>query len=379
MSIRGRFWKYCGMVTRGSVRPRQLTNFVRNRLAPKTEVMHAQPTHLSFFVTSRCNFRCDMCPTMSRKIPKDYAHRHHEAADMSVDLLRFVLDRYPNAIRVQLIGVGEPLLNPHLFDLLAECVKRRMIVDTVSNGLELDTYIVDILRSGLDRLCVSVNGHTAKEFHRMTGMPETCHSRILRNVEALVSARGHKKVQPGIEVSFIVDRVNHVHMLEMIGIGEQLGVDRVAFYNYLPSPYPGFTPEERCLYADDAAVREGFARLIPRKFRCDVTWPLLLGRPEQGWGVCRWPFSLLQVDGDGNVGGCSIMLLNMHENGNVKEGDAWNNEHLRDLRRRHLRGRVLWPCEYCGQRVGVDPIRIVECNSSIPHNRNRIANGKAAP
>lgn len=341
--------------------------------------MPGQPTRLSIFVTSRCNFRCDMCPTMSRKTPKDYAHRHHDAPDMSLDLLRLVLDRYPNAMRVMLIGVGEPLLNPHLFDLVAECVKRRMIVDTVSNGLELDTHIADILRSGLDRLCVSVNGHTANEFHRMTGMPAASHSKILRNVEALVSARGHKKVQPGIEVSFILDRVNHVHMLEMIGIGEELGVDRVTFNNYLPSPYPGFTPEERCLYADDAAVREGFARLISRRFRCDVTWPLLLGRPEQGSEVCRSPFSLLQVDGDGNVGGCSIMLLNMHENGKVNAADPWNNEYFRDLRRRHLRGEVLWPCEYCGGRVGVDPFRIVERNSSIPHNRNRITNGKIAP
>jgi MoaA/NifB/PqqE/SkfB family radical SAM enzyme len=320
-----------------------------------------------------------MCPTLSRKIPKDYAHRHHQAPDMSLDLLRLVLDRYPNAIRVMLIGVGEPLLNPHLFDLVAECVKRRMVVDTVSNGFALDAHIPEILRSGLDRVAVSVNGHTAQEFHRVTGMPAASHSKILRNVEALVSARGHKKLQPGIEVSFILDRVNRGHMLEMIAIGEQLGVDGVAFYNYLPSPYPGFTPEERCLYADDAAVREGFARVISRKFRCDVTWPLLLGRPEQGWGVCRWPFSLLQVDGDGNVGGCPVMMLNMHENGNVKEADAWNNEYFRDLRRRHLGGKVLWPCEYCGERVGVDPTRIVECNSSIPHNRNRIANGKIAP
>jgi MoaA/NifB/PqqE/SkfB family radical SAM enzyme len=349
------------------------------RVARKTEVATSQPTHLSIFVTSRCNFRCDMCPTLSRKIPKDYAHRHHEAPDMCLDLLRLVLDRYPNAIRVMLIGVGEPLLNPHLFDLVAECVKRRMVVDTVSNGFALDAHIPEILRSGLDRLVVSVNGHTAQEFHRLTGMPAASHSKILRNVETLVRARGHEKVQPRIEVSFILDTVNYGHMLEMIGIGEQLGVDGVAFYNYLPSPYPGFTPEERCLYADGAAVREEFARVISRRFRCAVTWPLMLGRPEQGRGVCRWPFSLLQVDGDGNVGGCPVMLLNMHENGKVNAGDAWNNEYFRDLRRRHLGGKVLWPCEYCGERVGVDPTRIVKYNSSIPHNRNRIANGKIAP
>jgi len=154
-------------------------------------------------------------------------------------------------------------------------------------------------------------------------------------------------------------------MLEMIGIGEQLGVDGVAFYNYLPSPYPGFTPEERCLYADDPAVREGFARVISRKFRCDVTWPLLLGRPEQGRRVCRWPFSLLQVDGDGNVGGCPVMLLDMHENGKVNAEDPWNNEYFRSLRRRHLRGDLLWPCKSCGECVGVEPCPLVRTRPLI--------------
>jgi len=365
MSIRSRLFDYSAKAMRGRIRPGQLVNLANNRLRPKAEIVSQQPTHLSIFVTSRCNFRCDMCPTLSRRIPKDYVHRHHEAPDMSLDLLRLVLARYPNAIRVELIGVGEPLLNPHLFDLVAECVKRRMVVDTVSNGFALDAHIPEILHSGLDRLLVSVNGHTAQEFHRATGMPETCHSRILRNVEALVRARGHKKAQPRIEVTFIVDRGNHGHMLEMIGIGEQLGVDGVAFYNYLPSPYPGFTPEERCLYADDPAVREGFARVISRKFRCDVTWPLLLGRPEQGRRVCRWPFSLLQVDGDGNVGGCPVMLLDMHENGKVNAEDPWNNEYFRSLRRRHLRGDLLWPCKSCGECVGVEPCPLVRTRPLI--------------
>jgi hypothetical protein len=155
-------------------------------------------------------------------------------------------------------------------------------------------------------------------------------------------------------------------------------VDGVTFYNYLPSPYPGFTPEERCLYADDGAVREGLVQLLSRKFRCDVTWPILLGGPEQGWRLCRWPFRLLQVDGDGNVGGCGVMLLNMHENGKVHAGDPWNNEYFRDLRHRHLEGNVAWPCDHCGERVGVEPIRSTDVIRPSPE-RHPIEDCRTAP
>ena len=274
---------------------------------------------------------------------------------MTPDLLRTILDCYPNALRVMLIGIGEPLLSPHLSELVGECVKRRMIVDTVSNGVALDAHTPEILRWGLDRLCVSVNGHTAEDFHRLTGMPEASFSKILRNVQNLVRARSDNKAMIRIEISFIVDTGNYRHLGEMMELAESLGVDGANFYNFLPTPYPGFTPEERCLYEDDPGVQEELGRLMSKIFRCDVTWPRLLRRHGEQRTICRWPFTLLQVDGDGNVGGCPVAMLNMHENGKIWDKDPWNNEYFRDLRRRHLNGDLLWRCKYCGKSAGVEP------------------------
>lgn len=189
----------------------------------------------------------------------------------------------------------------------------------------------------------------------MTGMQAECHSRILRNVQALVRARG-KKIHPVIEVSFIIDRHNWHYMRQMIDIGEELGADAVVFCPFLPSPFPGFTPEERCLYADDPGVRDEFAGVMSQKLRCKVKWPYLLKRSGGArMTVCKWPFNMLIVDGDGNVGGCPAMMLNLHENGTVYDEDPWNNEFFRDLRRRHLQGDVFWPCRHCVASCGVNP------------------------
>lgn len=363
VSFRKRFLHYASKITGGYIRPGQLANLARERLMPRAEVVSWQPITISFWVTSRCNFRCDMCPTHSLKIPKSYIHRHHEVPDMSPELLRFVLDRYPCTLRVSLIGVGEPLLNPCFFELVRECDKRRLIVDMVSNGYALEGHIPDIVRSGLNGVTVSVNGHTPEEFHRMTGMRAECHSQILRNVQGLVRAR-RKRIHPRIGISFILDSHNWQYSRQMIEMGEEVGADFVVFFNFLPAPYAGFMPEERCLYADDPAVRDEFAWIMSQKFRCDVKWPYLLGQPGNNKRVCECPFNMLLVDGAGNVGGCHAMILNMHENGTVYDKDPWNNECFRDLRRRHLQGDLFWPCNYCVSNGGVNPSRFVK--SKLP-------------
>jgi hypothetical protein len=60
-----------------------------------------------------------------------------------------------------------------------------------------------------------------------------------------------------------------------------------------------------------------------------------------------------------------MMLLNMHENGSIRDDDPWNNQYFTDLRRRHLKGEVLWPCRHCVERVGVAPVRVAKSNSSF--------------
>lgn len=362
MNVSSKLLTYSSKLFHAAVKPGQLANIARRTCLRKTEVVRWQPTHVALFVTSHCNLRCDMCPTHSKVLPKDYLHRHLDAADMSLELLRVVLDRYPRAMRAWLIGVGEPLLSPAFFELVRECCRRNLVVDTVSNGVALDNHVQEIVHSRLDRIYVSLNGHTAKEFQRMTGMPQSVHSKVLGNIEALVSARGNTR-RPRIELSFIVDRANYCNIDDMIRVAEELGVDGANFYNYVPTPYPGFTAGERCLYEDDPAVCDELVRLMSRKWRCDVAWPCLLRRFDsmspRDRTRCRWLFSVLQVDGDGNVGGCTTRMLNMHANGKVTDGDAWNNEYFREARSRHLNGDVMEACKACSECVGVAAEEIV--------------------
>jgi hypothetical protein len=144
-------------------------------------------------------------------------------------------------------------------------------------------------------------------------------------------------------------------MRQMIEVGEEVGADMVLFHQFLPSPFPGFTPDERCLYAGDPVIREEIARLMSERFSCDVKWPYLLGQPGNDKSICKCPFNMLVVDGAGNVGGCHSMILNLQGNGTVCDKDPWNNEFFRDFRRHHLQGDLFWPCNHCVTNGGVNP------------------------
>jgi MoaA/NifB/PqqE/SkfB family radical SAM enzyme len=244
--------------------------------------------------------------------------------------------------------------------MIRECITRKIIVDTVTNGFVLDAFINEIVRSGVDLICISINGHTAKEFHRMTGNDEGYFPRMLKNAEALVRARGNKKNKPRIEMDFIIDRLNYPYMKEMIKLGENIGADVVNLNAFVASPYPGFTPEERCLYADDSSIKEELALLMSKKYSCYVRWPYLLKHPKEKKTVCRWPFSILTVDGAGDVGGCPRAVLNSHKNGKIYDNNPWNNEYFKDLRRRHLQGNLLWPCESCVESSGIKPQQLIK-------------------
>src|ERR1035437_1731555 len=82
---------------------------------------------LQIEVPSRCNFRCSYC----------IVHNGTESetpGDMSLDMFRHVLDRFPRSYYLQLHGQGEPLLHPHLEEMITFAEQQSRFSFIVSNG-----------------------------------------------------------------------------------------------------------------------------------------------------------------------------------------------------------------------------------------------------
>jgi len=338
----------------------QKLNYARYRLARRSTSLKYNPVFISIVATSRCNLKCRMCPTHSAAIPDSYPYRQSPARDMDFDTFKEAVDRFRDAISVNIIGSGEPLLNRDLFRMAEYAsLRRKMKVKTFTNGILLGEKAAEIADSFLDGITVSINGHDAAEFNRLTGMPEASYGDIYRGTQKLIERRNRAGSKLKVKLAFIVDRENYKNIDGMIDVARRLGVDRAHFCNFLPCPYEGFTAGERTLTSDDKyaldAIRGAYGR-VEKPLRKKIVFPLILDRNSRG-KKCGTHFSQIRIDGEGNVGSCSVMLLNMEGHGNFRDKDVWNNEFFRKMRGKFINDEEETdpPCRECVENHGVYP------------------------
>jgi len=122
---------------------------------------------------------------------------------------------------------GEPLINPGFFKMVEEAKRHKFYVTTSSNAHFFNREnAVKTVKSGLDRLIVSVDGLTQETYskYRVEGRLKT----VLSGIENLVTAK--KKMgsaKPYIIIQFLVFSHN-THEIEAVKkLKNQLGVDEV--------------------------------------------------------------------------------------------------------------------------------------------------------
>src|SRR3989338_7602066 len=72
-----------------------------------------------------CNLRCKMCVAPYWKRSRDY---------LTFDNFEFILRQFPYLRKVSLVGVGEPLLNPELFEIIRWARKKNILIGFATNG-----------------------------------------------------------------------------------------------------------------------------------------------------------------------------------------------------------------------------------------------------
>lgn len=336
----------------------QRLNYIKYKFSKKGEVLSYDPVTISIVATTNCTLSCDMCPTHSSVVPRDYPYTQKNVKDIEFGMFREIIDRFDKSLEVHIIGSGEPLLNKDFFKMADYAASKKMIVKTFSNGTMIRKNIDNILNSKLDGITISINGHNSKEFNRMTGMDERIYSEIYEAVAALIEERNKRDSELMVKLSFIIDRYNYRFIPDMIDVSLKLDVDHAFFCNFLPSPYNGLSVPERVLMVDGGVVDElnAIFKNYSVKIRRKLTPPVLVDKkPDRN--SCNIHFSQIRFDGDGNVSSCSMMLLDMRGNGNYKEEGLWNNEFFRTMRRAFLSGDdkgIPSPCRACPDNKGVN-------------------------
>jgi MoaA/NifB/PqqE/SkfB family radical SAM enzyme len=177
------------------------------------------PTCLYLEVTNECNLTCTTCPlTYGRVEPP---------ALLSLEKVRFLVSQFPSATRMVLHGIGEPLLNPELPQIISYLKAEGRYVLFNSNATLLNAkWQQALIDSQLDEYRVSLDATTPESYTQVRGKP--LFPLILTNLERFT---GLKKRQgatlPRVSLWLTGLKETLPELPDFLRIAHRLGIEEV--------------------------------------------------------------------------------------------------------------------------------------------------------
>ncbi|MCC6389462.1 MAG: radical SAM protein [Bryobacterales bacterium] len=119
--------------------------------------VRALPVEYIVETTAKCNLYCPMCPRETHKQPKE---------DMPAGIFeRLVRESGHTAEHMMLIGLGEPLLDPKIFDRIHSCETHGISTLLSTNGTLLDeNAALRLLSTPIKHVTMSFDGATRESY-----------------------------------------------------------------------------------------------------------------------------------------------------------------------------------------------------------------------
>ncbi|MDX2177479.1 MAG: radical SAM protein [Candidatus Sumerlaeia bacterium] len=320
-----------------------------------------RPTHYDIAVSVVCNIKCPFCPrqTFGDEVKSGLLKQEHFDP---------VAPHLEVSHKTGLYGLGEPFLNKNFMRYLKETKARGSYAMTSSHGMSLTSEMIDtILDSGLDELCVSMDGPTPRTFNFLRDGADF--DTVCRNVGELLRRRGARGQElPRVHIACAVSKYNVWHMAGMVRLALRLGADRLVFSNLVldhPEHAHASIVGTRMFHwnlarAKKAAERAGLECFyFPQK---PFPW-LELPNPAPRKGVrhgCPSAWRSLIIERDGNVKPCCYLATSFGNTAEAPMEEIFNSGKARELRRSFIEGTYWDACKGCGQFSEITPERTLD-------------------
>lgn len=309
----------------------------------------------------QCNLACRMCPVGLRD-----DGRADRVALMPLPRFRRLLDQFPAISELHLQGIGEPLLHPRFFDLVALASARGIRVSTNSNlTLMSARRAAECVASGLSRLHVSIDAATPEcyEWIRVGAR----YGRLMRGLERLLEAKARTGLGPRIEFVAVMMRANLGEFAALVELAARLGIPAVSVQRLahdfdehtLPAHYApmrAFVTAQAPAPADAAAIAASFDAARRVAARTGVSLRLPAEHPADKPRGCDWPWRGAYVSYRGDAMPCCMVATPDRVNfGNMAiSGVArvWQGEAYQAFRSRLASGDAPQICRGCAVYAG---------------------------
>jgi len=145
---------------------------------------------------------------------------------MDRDVWEAVRPHLPEIASVDFTGGGEPLLQPRIVQWVAEAKSAGCETGILTNALLLSRNVAEeLISSGLDWLCVSIDGAEKETYERIRERSDF--ETVCNNLAQISKLR--RGAIPKTMINFVMMSIN-VHQLEdVVQLAHRLGVDQINF------------------------------------------------------------------------------------------------------------------------------------------------------
>jgi MoaA/NifB/PqqE/SkfB family radical SAM enzyme len=317
-------------------------------------------------VTNRCNLLCETCP-------RTYFTRE-PLRTLQYDEFVFIAEQFPAMRRAVLHGIGEPLLNRELPEIIAYLKRREVEVLFNSNGTLLTpAWQEALVRSGLDEYRCSIDGADPATYARIRGA-DLLH-KIETGLSGLVQTKARLQAQsPRISIWCVVTQENLAELPDLVRLAARLGVpevyvQRMTYFGHEPDRQYGMARQDLAIFGRAAEMQEEVILECERlsaglgiDFRAagarDPRSSLAAARTagDHPWQACLRPWTTAYVTANGNCLPCCISPFATHDYeslilGNLFEqpfDTIWNETRYRQFRADFLGDTPHKACANCG-------------------------------
>ncbi len=313
-------------------------------------------------VTNRCNLRCRTCV--------QYLGMKESPRDLSAEEARLITDQLPALKRAVLHGIGEPLLNQELPQIIRYLKHRAVYVLFNSNVLLLSPqWAGELIGSKLDELRVSLDAATELTYSRIRASENF--SLAVRNIEALLHLREKSGASaPRVSAWMTGTRENVEDLPRLVELASEIGIDEVYLQRLVypvDGPGHGLADREQAITGPPEDIQKILQESMELSRRLGV--PLNASgliapgeslrsksRANAPWRQCKRPQGVAYVTAWGNALPCCISPFSTTDYESLKLGNVfeqsfeqvWNGEKYHKFRRMHQSDSPPANCLGCG-------------------------------
>ncbi len=310
------------------------------------------PLEAFFEVAARCNLRCQMCA-----INYDSRYQPHSGRPpyFEPDLFARLRPIFPSLVRAYLFGLGEPTLNQHLVDYIAELSAAGVEVWFNTNATLIDEEkAAAIARAGASKITVSIDGATAATYETIRRGAKF--EAVVRGIRALVAAK------VDVNLSFVAMASNIHELPAMIELCAELGASGVHVEPLYAQPASGdliehygrenlgaATSNVAALFDDAFQRAKDRGVSLATRFageRSEFDYLRRASSERVDW-TCSEPWSSIWVTSAGEVRTCCTNEVSFGSLFEQTIGEIWNGAAFRVFRAQHARREVAAGCTNC--------------------------------